>query len=1521
MILNFEELHSRFIECFHLEFQHSIHTPLLKDLQSFLRLKNEIPPTHLSFYVHSLYNFVVQEVNSTCYWHVKAQAAYLLKKILKKKPNLDHLLDFTPLNKFLQAGLFRAQRNPTSPSNRKQIQCIFEYLSKCRMYFEPSTVECTIEKACFYPNDFRYLCRAQGMLLAFFPFHSLEMAERYFDFFLEQFTAMSNFPKFTGNWIHAFAKLSSKHPKAAFWERSDFKSRLFERIPSLFTNQSDTVEFDESCRFFLKHCYLKKSVFQSLAKLIVKLFDLQLEQKILSLFSLFDNAFHPTNSDESTKMFCTFIFHLTSYFASNAEESRREISPVLKGTLVDYAFGFAFAKDHHVIQKAHSALKELAIIDASFVFSIVLPVCFEEIQAHSGESHRFYSCLGLLVSCLRSWINHKAHPEGYAQISAFLPMICSLLDANSPKRLFAALDFLLTLFNFVPLVDAEFACSFVVQIVRVVENIAPLSKSTAFTSDNLLLVMCFTVTHQIMHQCSSLQLYNEVLSTLNACFADHFHHPKRDAVAVLFGIFKGCFADAFLASFFPRLLLQAQEYLEEEEEQAFCWYLKLLCSSVKECGSGILGWRRELLAFFQLAFQKIEKFERKTQSAVAKFLKWILFACARKYPMEMRCFSGECKEQIMQKFMSTDSLETREFSPEEVQWHIPTEKEIGFSKDLLQLLTPKSHSFASIVLVKGALKGIAAAHTENEFFAEKKLLGTFLFEGTNETLLNAMNEELQIQVTKCWKAFFLAKTNFPSRLEKMHAGQKYLKKFLITRKKSKNISRTLFIKKAYLQYLEEREISCLSNSSLSNVEVFDNFIRYFCLGESDSVRNASFVVMAGMLKYYPIFLPFLLDFLCKEATSPTSKSSNEDKVKGICGILIQRTIVHAACCDVSIFESFSQIVLSLTPCVRSIEVFDSVFKKIESHFAFPPSQLSSETLNFVQNQFRDLKLHLNVRINALILLKAFTSIENVVPHQLFLEGIVHDNAKIRSKSKAAFNCLSYRAKAANRKFYLSKETLKPESGFIHEPFVGWNGIYPKQITVHSKEQSPIFPHALPAEFINKFISIAMHDADERNDQFFKSCFKSFSSCEGFVEAFNQILSDSFRNNLQKHHIQLAADIFYASSFSFDLQLTRQLLLQIIQFKSNIEFFQPFKSALSCIFYRKDPSKFTFLLETITTQTCTFNSFVEMTKNISLQTAILERTHWKLIDTFVPLVSKTISQCTCFSGDLANQIFLLYAYADKGNGQVQRLIEAFLQPSPADLPRTKTQLNWLYIVICDSFSKFFMESPMFHTSLLLLFTLEDKPDTEYTQLLCLCKNKLGECPVPLATINFLLQEVCLNPKVQLPWKVLCDNLKCIAKLFINNCLAFTSPLPVFEAVKQICLSHASPEVRITCSTFITAIAKFINNPNFCLQECHAAFNAFDQPQSTIDQKHGLLLVVIGCLNTSPYRIDAEWMPTIVEQFAKCASKARGILATLCRSFLAEFKRSHLDAWHLEREKFTPDQLLLLNELLVSPNYYA
>jgi hypothetical protein len=44
-------------------------------------------------------------------------------------------------------------------------------------------------------------------------------------------------------------------------------------------------------------------------------------------------------------------------------------------------------------------------------------------------------------------------------------------------------------------------------------------------------------------------------------------------------------------------------------------------------------------------------------------------------------------------------------------------------------------------------------------------------------------------------------------------------------------------------------------------------------------------------------------------------------------------------------------------------------------------------------------------------------------------------------------------------------------------------------------------------------------------------------------------------------------------------------------------------------------------------------------------------------------------------------------------------------------------------------------------------------------------------------------------------------------------------------------------------------------------------------------------------------------------------------TTVKKTFAEFFRTHSDSWHILKGRFTEQELSIINQLLVSPNYYA
>lgn len=94
---------------------------------------------------------------------------------------------------------------------------------------------------------------------------------------------------------------------------------------------------------------------------------------------------------------------------------------------------------------------------------------------------------------------------------------------------------------------------------------------------------------------------------------------------------------------------------------------------------------------------------------------------------------------------------------------------------------------------------------------------------------------------------------------------------------------------------------------------------------------------------------------------------------------------------------------------------------------------------------------------------------------------------------------------------------------------------------------------------------------------------------------------------------------------------------------------------------------------------------------------------------------------------------------------------------------------------------------------------------------------------------------------------------------------------------------------------------------------------NQDDNTLIRRHGGVLGLCSLIESSPYGI-AEWMPETLMKLAPFVNDPVPIKDTVKRTF-AEFRRTHLDTWLFDQKKFTEEQLYAINELLISPTYYA
>merc|ERR1719361_1552299 len=84
-------------------------------------------------------------------------------------------------------------------------------------------------------------------------------------------------------------------------------------------------------------------------------------------------------------------------------------------------------------------------------------------------------------------------------------------------------------------------------------------------------------------------------------------------------------------------------------------------------------------------------------------------------------------------------------------------------------------------------------------------------------------------------------------------------------------------------------------------------------------------------------------------------------------------------------------------------------------------------------------------------------------------------------------------------------------------------------------------------------------------------------------------------------------------------------------------------------------------------------------------------------------------------------------------------------------------------------------------------------------------------------------------------------------------------------------------------------------------------------------HSGILGLSAMVEAYPYDVP-EVVPDILIELEKHLHDPQPI-PTAHKDTFQEFKRTHQDNWQEHKLKFTDDQLVVMTDLLVSPNYYA
>jgi len=100
---------------------------------------------------------------------------------------------------------------------------------------------------------------------------------------------------------------------------------------------------------------------------------------------------------------------------------------------------------------------------------------------------------------------------------------------------------------------------------------------------------------------------------------------------------------------------------------------------------------------------------------------------------------------------------------------------------------------------------------------------------------------------------------------------------------------------------------------------------------------------------------------------------------------------------------------------------------------------------------------------------------------------------------------------------------------------------------------------------------------------------------------------------------------------------------------------------------------------------------------------------------------------------------------------------------------------------------------------------------------------------------------------------------------------------------------------------------------------ASNNGDENGKNKLAWYHSGVLGLCALVEAYPYEVPS-FVPSILVELEAHLHAPQPVPKTV-KTTLQEFKRTHTDNWEEHKKKFTEDQLLVMTELLVSPNYYA
>ncbi|KAF9396493.1 hypothetical protein CPC16_001175 [Podila verticillata] len=241
----------------------------------------------------------------------------------------------------------------------------------------------------------------------------------------------------------------------------------------------------------------------------------------------------------------------------------------------------------------------------------------------------------------------------------------------------------------------------------------------------------------------------------------------------------------------------------------------------------------------------------------------------------------------------------------------------------------------------------------------------------------------------------------------------------------------------------------------------------------------------------------------------------------------------------------------------------------------------------------------------------------------------------------------------------------------------------------------------------------------------------------------------------------------------------------------------------------------------------------------------------------------------------------------------------------------------------------------------LFHMQDIPDDQdLQQLATLSLLQLARFVYPPSMVPEMVDLFCTILRSSTSWHVRNNVLPVVQIFFYTNLYSMDVQMmvKVMDAVSSMLLDPQI-EVRHLAATTLSGIVRcsqrdatqtLIQHFKRLLAEAPlpnrkrnrsgpAKENLPEGYSEALVKRHGGVLGLSSLLEAFPYDVP-KWMPEVMVFLAQFFSDPPPISTTVKKVF-GDFKRTHQDTWHEDSQRFEPDQLEVLSDMLISPSYYA